>query len=151
MGVFQRWVRRHGRALTFVLASVLGVLLVSGVALGAQGERTMRATPAKISTYRLGTKPVGKLQHAPTNLGRLRAVPRAHTARPAAYASTAVTLSPAAAATPAAAALAAAPPAPTITVAPTNPSNSVNARFEFTAAGATSYQCAVDQAVTWAR
>src|SRR5262245_30275270 len=123
MGVFQRWGRRHGRALTFVLAIALGTVLVSGAALGAQSERTKGAAPSKISTYRLGSKPVGKLQHAPTNLGRLRTVPRARAARPVTYARTAVTRSPAAVATPAAAALAAAPPAPTITSKPTDPAN----------------------------
>src|SRR5262245_28518908 len=100
MGVFHGWLRRRARALTFVLASVLGVLLVSGAAFGAQGQRSQGVAPKKISTYRLGKKPVGKLQHAPTNLGRLRNVPRAQTARPATYASTAAKLSPEPAAPP---------------------------------------------------
>ena len=148
MGVCHRWVRRHGRALTFVLATALGVLLVSGAALGAQGQRSNGFAPSKISTYRLGAKPVGKLQHAPTNLGRmLRSGPRSQGARPATYASTAVTLSPAAAATPAAADLAAAPPVPTITSAPSNPSYQTSATFRFSSAGATSFQCRLDSSL----
>src|SRR5262245_41276290 len=149
MGVFHRWVRRRGRALTFVLATALGMLLVSGAAFGAQGQRAQGVAPTKISTYRLGKKPVGKLQHAPTNLGRLRNVPRAQTARPATYASTAVTLSPAAAATPAAADLAAAPPVPTITSAPSNPSYVSTATFRFSSSGATSFQCRLDSSFFW--
>jgi hypothetical protein len=149
MGVFHRWVRRHGRALTFVLATVLGVLLVSGAALGAQGAHGEGAAPSKISTSGLGSKPAGMLQHAPTNLDRLRSVTHARTARPATYASTAVTLSPAAAATPAAADLAAAPPTPTITSAPPNPAYSLSATFQFSAAGATSYQCLIDTNPLW--
>jgi hypothetical protein len=153
MGVFQRCVRRHGRALTFVLASVLGMLLVSGAALGAQSERVKGAAPSKISTYRLGKKPIGKLQHAPTNLGRLRSVTRARSAhpaaRPATYASTAVTLSPTAAATPAAADLALAPPTPTITSAPSNPSYVTSATFRFSSSGATSFQCRLDSSTFW--
>jgi hypothetical protein len=147
MGVCHRWVRRQGRALTFVAAATIGVLLVSGAAFGAQGQGSTGFAPAKLSTYRPGAERAGTLQHAPTNLGRL--LPGAGAARIAPYASTAATHSPAGSAGSAAADLQAAPPVPTITSAPSNPSYSSSATFRFTSSGATSFQCRLDSSQNW--
>lgn len=157
MGVWLNRMRRHGRALTFIVAICLGVLLVGGAALGAQGSHPTTAAVTKARglvslTGKLTGKPVGKLQHAPTNLRELGgdARVRAHDSAVSFPASSALAVAPAAFAAPAAAALVAAPPAaPVITAAPTNPTYQTSATFRFSSSGATSYQCRLDLIPIW--
>jgi hypothetical protein len=136
---------------SFVAATVLGALLVSGAALGARGPLEPRAAVEAERTYPSLAKPVGTLQHAPTNLNALHARRSAHdrAARPYARARRSGSPRPATGARPAAGKAALAPPTPTITSAPPDPSYQASATFRFSSAGATSYQCRIDVAPVW--
>lgn len=128
------------RTVVLMAALVLGALLTNGVAEGADGKTRDRVhvRHAPVALTKPGER-AGQLQHAPTNLGKLKTKTKASSLQPAGFG----VVEPQSGLRLAAIA---APTAPVVTSAPSNPTYDLNASFSFSSPGATSYDCRLDNA-----
>ena len=151
---FQVGGRRRRRVSYALAAAGLAAVLVTGVSYADRGHGGNHDHARRGPVDQLGPAKdrarAGQLQHAPTNLGKLkRPHGRGSLATPAPSTRKLRPFSSGPRFN-AAASLAAIPPSPVITAKPTNPSTSRNASFSFTDTVTTAtFRCRLDSAPTW--